>query len=216
MRDVEGHRERLAAAVVSALVPALAVMGLVRLPVPGLVGAGRRAADASIEVVFLRRPRAPTGTARPAPQGMRERTGASSALFARGRSSLRAHEGRRVDGGSHPLPADGVASPAGIFGLDLTVRDPAEVKAAGRQTRGGFERERPMDPRTTRFERAWVPAGNALEQARFRSAAMDAALGLFGSPPRRCSEVERRLRVLDCLSLDPDEADDEALRRSID
>lgn len=82
--------------------------------------------------------------------------------------------------------------------------------------RAWLERAPALDPRRTRFARAWVPAGTAIDQARFRSPALDAALGLFGAPPRRCSEVERRLRLPDCLALDADAADLEALRRSVD
>jgi hypothetical protein len=97
--------------------------------------------------------------------------------------------------------------------LDLTVHDPT---AHPTTPRDAFARPAPLESKPTRFAQAWVPDGTAIEQTRFRSPAAAVALGLFGGPPRRCTEVERRLRMPDCLPLHGQEADDEALRRSLD
>ena len=79
-----------------------------------------------------------------------------------------------------------------------------------------FAREAAIEVRGTRFERAWAPDGDVLVQARFRSRAARIALGLFGGPPRRCDEVDRRLRKPDCLALSADEEEAERLRRAIE
>ena len=70
--------------------------------------------------------------------------------------------------------------------------------------RGASEPSSDLPGRPTRFERQWVQDGNALDAASWRSPVVRAALGLFGGPPRKCDEVERRLRRPDCL---PDEED---------
>ncbi|HZX79990.1 MAG TPA: hypothetical protein VFE72_03430 [Lysobacter sp.] len=98
--------------------------------------------------------------------------------------------------------------------LDLRLPAPPATDAFAR--RDPFERAPPIDARTTRFEKAWVPAGDALRQAGFRSRAVGVALGLFGGPPVRCSEVDRRLRKPGCLPLHGQDDEDEALRRSVD
>lgn len=100
--------------------------------------------------------------------------------------------------------------------LDLTVRERLDVP----ETRDGdsrwLEPRSPIEMQRTRFDATWTPDGDAVAQARHRSAAVRALTGLFGGPPRRCTEAERRLRLMDCLPLDADEADLEHLRRSLD
>lgn len=98
--------------------------------------------------------------------------------------------------------------------LDLSVRERPDPFPAAVHS-GAFARPPPLDARTTRFEQAWIPAGTAVDQARFRSQAVRLALGLFGGPPRRCDEVERRLRRVDCLPADEDEVEREALMRAL-
>ena len=112
--------------------------------------------------------------------------------------------------GEHPAVAGQRAAESAV--IDLRPPEPH----APFQPRDPFERRAPIDARRTRFEQAWVPAGDALQQARFRSKAVGTALGLFGGPPRHCSEIERRLRRPDCLPLHGQDAQDEALRRSVD
>ncbi|AXK71732.1 hypothetical protein DWG18_05110 [Lysobacter sp. TY2-98] len=94
--------------------------------------------------------------------------------------------------------------------LDLHVQDPASAPRF--EPREVFARRPALDARVTRFERAWAPPGTVLEQARFRSKALGAALGLFGGPARHCTEVERRLRKPDCLALQGDALEDELAR----
>lgn len=96
--------------------------------------------------------------------------------------------------------------------LDLRLPDAGPVVAP----RDPLRRAPALDARGTRFARAWVPDGNAMEQAAFRSPAVAVAMGLFGGPPKKCTEVERRLRVANCLPLHGQEADDELLRRELD
>ncbi|WP_460833288.1 hypothetical protein [Lysobacter humi (ex Lee et al. 2017)] len=86
--------------------------------------------------------------------------------------------------------------------LDLRLPDaPLTVAPAP----GGIvERAVRLPSRATRFEQNWAPDGNALDAASWRSPIVRGALGLFGGPPRKCDEVERRLRRPDCL---PDEDD---------
>lgn len=92
--------------------------------------------------------------------------------------------------------------------LDLRVQEAPMPLPASRDP--PFEWRIAIEPRRTRFADTWVPEGDAIAQARFRSKVVGAALGLFGGPSRRCSEVEHRLRQPDCLP--PDHDDDEALR----
>lgn len=202
------------AAGVAGLVPALAMFVLARLPVPGFDARSGDAAVASIDVVFLRRAGAPATESRPVDAATRGRARARTA------PSTRPHVDADAIGAVDDATARRVAIAPAVsrrrLDLDLSVREPPTTGRVQHEPRAWMERDRVMDPRTTRFERAWVPAGNAIEQARFRSPAVNAALGLFGGAPRRCTEVERRLRVRDCLPLDADEGDTEALRRSID
>lgn len=118
---------------------------------------------------------------------------------------------RKAPGGAG-MSVEPVAAPPRP--LDLHVPESALSPPAARAD--AFDRPPALETRTTRFERAWMPAGNALEQASFRSAVVRGALGLFGGPPRRCSEVERRLRKINCLPLHGQEQEDEVLRRSVD
>ncbi|WP_133478326.1 hypothetical protein [Cognatilysobacter segetis] len=97
--------------------------------------------------------------------------------------------------------------------LDLRLPDMAASTA---EARNPLERAPAVEARPTRFAQAWVPEGDALRQASFRSAAVGVAAAAFGGPPRRCKEVERRLRKANCLPLHGGEADDEVLRRSLD
>ncbi|HEY4583087.1 MAG TPA: hypothetical protein VIG88_09510 [Lysobacter sp.] len=129
-------------------------------------------------------------------------------------SDHRPAHARAVAGAPAPMsPRAESADPlAGVRDLDLRLPEAPVVTTR----RDHFERRAPLDANTTRFERAWVPAGDALVQARFRSKAVGTALGLFGGPSRRCSEVERRVRRPDCLPLHGEEDDDEAPRRSVD
>jgi len=100
-------------------------------------------------------------------------------------------------------------------GLDLRV--PVVFAAPRpRPARGAFERPPALEVERTRFATAWVPEGDALRQASFHSAAVGVLTGAFGGPPRRCSEIERRLRKPDCLPLHGVEDDDEATRRRLD
>lgn len=214
MQDTEERAARRAAAVASAVVPALLIAGLLRLPLPGREMRARPHGD-TVDVVFLRREveaarrRSPATSTPP-------RNESASAIDVTGAPAGRSREARAIEAESSGWPAGGAPDAPRHAVLDLTVRDPAPLQPRARDAQEWLERKRVMDPRTTRFEKAWVPAGNALEQARFRSPAVNAALGLFGGPPRRCSEVERRLRVADCLPLDADDGEAEALRRTID
>jgi hypothetical protein len=214
MRDEQGRWPPLVAAVMAAMVPTLGMIALVRLPVPGSSAPPGQADAASIEVVFLHRAAVPDLRTRPVASAARRpsqaRTSASTPLH----MEVHASEAARDSTARHaPLELSVAVARSR---LDLSVRDPVPAGRIEREATVWIERERVLNPRTTRFGRAWVPAGNAIEQARFRSAAVNAALGLFGGPPRRCTEVEHRLRVHDCLPLDADEADTEALRRAID
>ncbi|MFZ5656858.1 MAG: hypothetical protein ACOY37_07365 [Pseudomonadota bacterium] len=180
---------------------------LARLPPP--YGGPVDAADA-IDVEFIRR----TAPARlPMP-------GAESARVARGtqpragaiETTASSDAGDAGAARSVAPAASAIEGPHAPRPLDLSL-PPAAHEA---RTRRAFERAFSIDVRPTRFERHWVPDGNALEQASFRSPVVAAALGLFGGPPRRCSEVERRLRRADCLPLRGQEAEDEALLRRLD
>lgn len=98
--------------------------------------------------------------------------------------------------------------------LDLTVPVPQSPTPTGADD--WLERPAALDSRKTRFDRAWVRDGTALEQAGQRSRVVGALLGAFGGPPRRCTEVERRLRGINCLPLHGGEEADEHLRRALD
>jgi hypothetical protein len=82
--------------------------------------------------------------------------------------------------------------------------------------RDPLRRRVPLDAAATRFEAHWAPAGNALDQAAFRSRAAGLALHAFGGPSRHCTEIERRRRLPDCLPLTGEEEENERLRRSLD
>ena len=96
--------------------------------------------------------------------------------------------------------------------LDLNI--PVQDSLPARN-RDAFDRASPIEPRRTRFDAVWVPDADALRQAAFRSPAVGVVTDLFGGPPRRCSEVERRLRKANCLPLHGQEAEDERLRRGL-
>ena len=96
--------------------------------------------------------------------------------------------------------------------LDLHVPEPAPTFAP----RDPFARRASRDAQATRFEAHWAPAGNALDQAAFRSRAAAIVLHAFGGPSRHCDESERRRRLPDCLPLTAQEEEDERLRRSLD
>lgn len=97
-------------------------------------------------------------------------------------------------------PADEVASgPAGEHrphgqsaALDLSI--PADV-AAGEpvQARKLWERPPPIEHRSTRFDRAWMPDGGPVQQTwAFRSKLAAFLLGATGALDLPCSEEERR------------------------
>ncbi|WP_462115667.1 hypothetical protein [Lysobacter xanthus] len=109
-----------------------------------------------------------------------------------------------------PAPAERTAERP----LDLTV--PSLPERADAEPRAPFERTASRGHEPTRFDRAWMPAGTALEQGAFHSAVVRAPLALFGGPPRRCTEVERRLRRINCLPLHGEDEEREALLRSLD
>lgn len=123
-----------------------------------------------------------------------------------------------------PRDAAGPSRPA----LDATAQhevDPGDARTLDLRVPEGEPPPVVLDPlqrapalefTDTRFSHAWVPAGNALQQAGFRSRAVGVALAAFGGPPRRCTEIERRLRRPNCLQLHGQEADDEALRAAAD
>lgn len=98
--------------------------------------------------------------------------------------------------------------------LDLTLRVPQSSPSSGADD--WLERRAALDSGKTRFDGAWVRDGTALEQAGQRSRVVGALLGAFGGPPRRCTEVERRLRGINCLPLHGGEEADEHLRRALD
>ncbi|TZF89842.1 hypothetical protein [Cognatilysobacter lacus] len=112
---------------------------------------------------------------------------------------------------AHVSPDAGVAADA-----PLDLRLPPGAVPVPRLRRDSFARAAPIEAQPTRFATAWVPEGNALRQASFHHVIVAGALIAFGGPPRHCSEVERRLRKANCLPLDGQDDDDEALRRSLD
>lgn len=198
-RATGGDRDGTIALVLTIAVNAALAFAILQLR-PGKPAAP--AADDAIRIEFITRPRA----ARPeqdralAPEPAR--ASSSTAQPPRWMRTRRA-AGDDVDTSlspKHDAPA-----------LDLHVREhpPAPLF----QPRDAFARRPVIDARRTRFQHAWAPAGNVLDQARFRSKSAAVVLGLFGGPPRRCSEVERRLRKPDCLPASADEIDDEILQR---
>jgi hypothetical protein len=212
MRHV-ARRERNIQAVVVLAVAALHVTGvymLARLDAAAWRRAVERDGEAPLDVEFVRVP-ARAFSASPA---------GGVASVAAGRrlrmpTKVRARAPTAGNARARPAVAPAEASRAAAGRLDLTLRHPT-VPAGERDPDTWLQRVPALDPRTTRFDAAWVPAGSAPEQARFRSRAARVALGLFGGPPRRCSESERRLRMPACLPLHADELDAENLRRSVD
>lgn len=129
-----------------------------------------------------------------------------SALQVHSDPPLRANRPASGAGADTKPSADGSegirTEPAGGTTLDL--RLPAASVTLGTAPGQVVEREVRLPGRSTRFERQWAPSGDVIEAASWRSPVIRTALGLFGGPPKKCDEVERRLRRPDCL---PDEAD---------
>ena len=159
--------------------------------------------DVALQVEFIQRPEAR--------EQRQRRLVAALARTARGGRQARPNMAQAPIFADDERPAV-ARERAGAARMDLR---PPETHAPF-QHRDPFEREAPIAAHRTRFEQAWVPAGDALQQARFRSKAVGTALSLFGGPHRHCSEIERRLRRPDCLPLHGQDAQDEALRRSVD
>jgi hypothetical protein len=182
--------------------------GMLQMRVDPWIAAPKQAvvdASLAVEFVFRRRSAAPVDRA--------PSTGGDAEPLSARRAASHAAGGNHRTGAVMQAGAALSQAPA-TRPLDLTVH--AEPAHAFGTRRHWLERKPAIDARRTRFDDAWAPAGNALEQARFRSPAVRVALGLFGGPPRRCNEVERRLREPDCLPHDNDEPDPETLRRARD
>lgn len=206
MRERTGNlQERALAWSGVLLVHAAMFAALARMP-PPYVGAGD--ADAAIDVEFI--PRAlPSPLRMPGVEPARIERATHPPVHAMTASPDGTDAGAPV-----PVAPASTAVEDGSAARPLDLSLPPATHA--RRTLHAFDRPIVIEARPTRFERHWVPDGNALEQASFRSPAVAAALGLFGGPPRRCSEVERRLRRADCLPLHGQEAEDEALLRHLD
>lgn len=206
------------AMVLSALLHGVILAMLVHPPVATHTSAGADAGQGdALQVVFIMRgPQPPAAPRREADDAARAKGVAigSDVVTSPPRVERGVDAGLDAQAGATRAAATGIVDRAV---LDIALPEPRNrPPGAAAPVRGWLERPIALEPATTRFERAWVPAGDAIAQARFYSPAVDAALGLFGRPPRRCGEVERRLRGPDCLTLDPDEADTEALRRRLD
>ena len=189
------------ATTVALTVPLCVGLLLLRIPVAGSWRISGHADDV-LEVRFIRRN---------APVAVLPRQRNSATPVAPGIASTRRSQEVELRDDA-PVSASASTSTASTAQaarpLDLSVRLPPvdpRATATAPEDRPWLHRDRALDPRTTRFERSWVRAGNALEQAGFRSAAVGVALGAFGGPPKRCTEVERRLREINCLPLDADE-----------
>lgn len=198
-RDDRDRVVAVVATIVLQLALGLAVLQL--KPTVSTASASRR--DDAIRVEFIRRTTAPQTATRDTP---RLPVGAAVARTAAVASKSAASTSKDA-----PADARNQSSSTGPAALDLHVREPSSSSTRF-DSRDVFTRSPGVDARRTRFEHAWAPSGNVLEQARFRSKAAGVALGLFGGPPRKCSEVERRLRKPDCISLHGQEFDDELAR----
>lgn len=208
-RTRDGEERAIAWSVV-VLVHAAIVATLVRMPLPGHASTS----DAALTIEFIER-RRPAATPAPEEDTPRIARDGGRSTAAKPRVGQVANTMTHSDGASpHDGPAatTTVADDQTVRPLDLHVPGVDIVPPRGR----GLDRAPSLEPRPTRFSRAWMPEGDALEQASFRSPAVRAALALFGGPPRRCSEVERRLRRPDCLPLHGQEAEDEMLLRALD
>lgn len=205
MRQDREVRDTGFAWMVVLLVHASIATWLLRLQWPVAVSRGE---DEALQVEFIHRPRlAPASRAGATAARPRVARAAPLRPERSARSSLVVEAPPSTAGAN--ASRNGLEPPRAGRALDLRLPD-APVPAA---TPDPFERKALMEPRGTRFERVWAPAGNALDQARFRSKLVGGALGLFGGPPRRCGEIERRLRKPDCLALHGQEAEDEVLRQ---
>ncbi len=197
-----GDRDRVVA-VVATIVLQLALGAAVLRLKPAVSTASASKWDDAIRVEFIRRTTAPQTATRDTP---RLPVGATVARTVAVVPKSAASPLRDT-----PADARDDSSSTGPAALDLHVRERSSSSTRV-DTRDVFERRPGVDARRTRFEHAWAPSGNVLEQARFRSKAAGVALGLFGGPPRKCTEVERRLRKPDCISLHGQELDDELAR----
>ena len=197
-----GHADRRDAAAAwfaVLVVQVITAAWLARLHLP--IDAGNEA-DALI-IEFVRRPEVHAAPAR----GVLPRAHVEREAAGREVPGSRRYESEVSDRKAQPQPA---ASNAPLD-LHVPVQDPLPAP-----NRAAFERASPIETRGTRFDAVWAPDADALRQAAFRSPAVGVVTGLFGGPPRRCSEVERRLRKANCLPLHGQEAEDERLRRGLD
>lgn len=187
--DREGRRERAVALAVAVAAHACVLGWLSGWQLPHARRVAQPAVDDPLIVEFIVRPARSTAVAAP---GVRERAPAHREISSpTARLPVTASRGADVQRQVAERPT-----------LDLRV--PSNGMEDVAVPRDAFARETELPGRATRFERNWAPAGTALDVASWRSPMVRAAIGLFGGPPRKCDEVERRLRVPDCL---PDESD---------
>lgn len=141
--------------------------------------------EEAIQIVFVVRPAPAVVPAEPALARPSRRDGALQAVTVVARPDSAA---------TVPEPAD---TPTKHPRLDLSLPlAQREVVIPSRDVladRGAIRYE------ATRFAGSWKPEGNALTELAWKSKVADVVLSAFGGPPRRCTEVEKRLLKPYCL-----------------
>lgn len=202
MRD-----ERLWAALVVLLLHVACSAWLLNFDPGRRVPVARRALpEEAIQVVYLARSAPPVASPAPVKNiavRSRKDAGPEVVLASRAhRDAATAAIDGLLDTNPQPRLQLDLALPSRYTAIEIASRDALA-------DRGVIERH------TSRFEKSWKPQGNLWTQLAWESKIAGTILSAFGGPPRRCTEVEKRLRKPDCLP-DDYEQQHEAWQRQRD